>query len=30
MYLLGEWARAHFDEIEGNRWRYDGLLEVRA
>ena len=30
VYQLGEWARAHLDEIEGNRWRFDGLLEVRA
>ena len=30
VYHLGEWARAHLDEIEGNRWRYDGPFEVRA
>lgn len=30
IYRLGEWARTHLDEIEGNRWRYDGLLEMRA
>lgn len=30
IYQLGEWARTHLNEIEGNRWRYDGLLEMRA
>ena len=30
VYRLGEWARAHLDEIEESRWRYDGLLEARA
>ena len=30
VYRLGEWAHAHLDEIEGNRWRYDGLLEIQA
>ena len=30
VYRIGEWARAHLDEIEESRRRYDGLLAMPA
>ena len=30
VYRLGEWARAHLDDIKASRWRYDDLLKARA